>query len=165
MLGFRHFASSGESVGGAVVTREHTRFDAFKLAARGAELAGSVDPASLPRVGERVAEAGGRLDWRIRGGEDGQGRPALTVMLEGEVPLACQRCLGTMRQGVAQQTTLLLARDDAELVRLDEASEYEVVLAGAPIEALGLVEDELLLSLPFAPRHEEGCGADAAARD
>jgi hypothetical protein len=57
------------------------------------------------------------------------------------------------------------ARDEAEAVRLDGASECEVILASAPIEALAVVEDELLLSLPFAPRHEQGCGADAPARD
>ena len=142
-----------------------SRFDAFKLAARGGELAGTIDPARLPRLGERVAEAGGSIAWRIRGGEDRQGRPALTVTVAGEVPVTCQRCLGTMRQAVVQETQLLLARDEAEMVRLDEASECEVVDASAPVDALGLVEDELLLSLPFAPRHEAGCGADAAARD
>jgi uncharacterized protein len=144
---------------------QEPRFDAFKLAARGGELAGAIDPARLPRCGEQVAAEGGSVAWRIRGGDDGQGRPALTVSLAGEVPVTCQRCLGTLRQRVAQETVLLLARDEAELRRLDEASECEVVLASAPVDAVELVEDELLLSLPFAPRHEQDCGADAAARD
>jgi uncharacterized protein len=145
--------------------RQETRFDAFKLVARGGELSGTIDPALLPRLGEQVADEGGSVAWRIRGGDDGQGRPALTVTVEGDVPVTCQRCLGTMRQPVAQETVLLLARNEAEVVRLDEASEREVLLASAPIEALAVVEDELLLSLPFAPRHEQGCGADAPARD
>ena len=144
---------------------QETRFDAFKLVARGGELSGTIDPVLLPRLGEQVADEGGSVAWRIRGGDDGQGRPALTVTVEGDVPVTCQRCLGTMRQPVAQETVLLLARNEAEVVRLDEASEREVILASAPIEALAVVEDELLLSLPFAPRHEQGCGADAPARD
>ena len=144
---------------------QETRFDAFKLVARGGELTGTIDPALLPRLGEQVADEGGSVAWRIRGGDDGQGRPALTVTVEGDVPVTCQRCLRTMRQPVAQETVLLLARNEAEVVRLDEASEREVILASAPIEALAVVEDELLLSLPFAPRHEQGCGADAPARD
>lgn len=142
-----------------------TRFDAFKLVARGGELTGTVDPVRLPRLGDQVAAAGGSVAWRIRGGDDGQGRPALTVTVEGDVPVTCQRCLGTMRQPVAQETVLLLARDEAEAVRLDGASECEVILASAAVEALAVVEDELLLSLPFAPRHEHGCGANAPARD
>ena len=144
---------------------QETRFDAFKLVARGGELSGAIDPARLPRLGEQVADEGGSIAWRIRGGDDGKGRPALTVSVEGDVPVTCQRCLGTLRQPVAQETVLLLARNEAEVVRLDEASESEVILASAPLEALAVVEDELLLSLPFAPRHEQGCGADAPARD
>lgn len=164
MLGFRLFAR-GMKGRAAVMASDQPRFDAFKLAARGGELAGTIDPSALPRLDDRVAETGGSVAWRIRGGDDGQGRPALTVTVEGEVPMTCQRCLRTMRQLVAQRTTLLIARDEAEMVRLDETSESEVVLASAPLEALDLVEDELLLSLPFAPRHEHGCAADAAARD
>jgi uncharacterized protein len=141
------------------------RFDAFKVAASGGELSGAIDPFRLPRLGDRVAEEGGSIDWRIRGGGDRQGRPALTLEVEGEIPVTCQRCLGTMRQRVAQETVLLLARSEAEMVRLDEASDCEVVLASAPLQALELVEDELLLALPFAPRHEQRCGTDAAARD
>ncbi len=48
---------------------------------------------------------------------------------------------------------------------LDEVSEHEVVLANAPLDPVALVEDELLLTLPFAPRHEASCGpASVAAR-
>ena len=144
---------------------QETRFDAFKLAARGGELSGTIDPVRLPRLGDQVVAEGGSVAWRIRGGDDGQGRPALTVTVEGDVPVTCQRCLGTMRQPVAQETVLLLARNEAEVVRLDGASDCEVILAAAPVEALAVVEDELLLSLPFAPRHEQGCAADAPAPD
>ena len=102
--------------------------------------------------------AGGRIDWSIRGAADEQGRPAITVSIEGTVPLECQRCLGLLDQPVQQSTTLLLARDEADLVQLDEISEHEVVLANAPLDPVALVEDELLLTLPFAPRHEASCG-------
>jgi uncharacterized protein len=142
----------------------NSRFDAFKLVAGGGELSGTIDPARLPRLGDQVAEAGASVAWRIRGTDDGQGRPALAVTVVGDVPMTCQRCLGTMRQRVAQETLLLLARNEAEGVRLDEASAHEVILASAPVEALAVVEDELLLLLPFAPRHEQDCGADAPPR-
>ena len=44
-----------------------------------------------------------------------------------------------------------------ELARLDDASEGEVLLADRPLEPAMLVEDELVLTLPFAPRHEGEC--------
>lgn len=149
------------------------RFDAFRLAASHGELKGSIEPGALERLEDQIADAmangiahsKGRIAWSIRGAADEQGRPAITVSLEGTVPLECQRCLGLLDQPVQQSTTLLLARNEAELLQLDEISEHEVVLANAPLDPVTLVEDELLLTLPFAPRHEASCEpASAPAR-
>jgi uncharacterized protein len=133
------------------------RFDALKLSASGESLAGEVDAAELPRVADRLAPDAGpaRLAWRLVGGQDAQRRPELTLTLVGSVPLVCQRCLHPFAAVVDQSTELLLARSEAELARLDVA-EIEVVLATELLDPLTLVEDELVLSLPFAPRHADG---------
>ena len=60
-------------------TRRPQRFDAFRLAAGGGELHGSVVPARLPRLEDRIAEGQGRIDWTIRGSADALGRPAIVV--------------------------------------------------------------------------------------
>ncbi|HXL83741.1 MAG TPA: YceD family protein [Casimicrobiaceae bacterium] len=136
-------------------------FDALKLSASGESLTGEVDAADLPRVADRLATDAGaaKLAWRLVGCRDGQGRPALTLTVAGSVPLVCQRCLQPFAAIVDQSTELLLARSEAELARLD-AEEIEVVLATQRLDALTLVEDELLLSLPFSPRHPDGeCAA------
>ena len=134
-----------------------SRFDAFKLCAGDETIAGKLDAARLPRLADRIAGGAGEAEvaWQLKGGHDAQLRPALTLSLEGTVPLLCQRCLQPLFERVSQRTELLLARDEAELARLD-AEEVEVVLAHSPVDAQTLIEDELLLSLPFAPRHEEG---------
>lgn len=139
--------------------RQDRRFDAFRLAASGGALAGDVDPAALERLADRVAATSGHVVWSIQGARDEEGRPAIRVSIDGDVPLVCQRCLEPLSQRVDQSTDLLLARDEADLVHLDEISEREVVLANGPLDPLVLVEDELLLTLPFAPRHEGSCPA------
>jgi uncharacterized protein len=148
--------------------RPEGRFDGFGVAARQAVIAGRVDVAALPRVADLLAEAGGgaEVDYRITGSADAAGRPALEVSLSGSVPLTCQRCLQPFRWPVLQSTLLLLARDERELARLDEEDhEHEVLLAEAPLDPLALVEDELLLTLPFAPRCPEAqCPAVARER-
>ena len=101
------------------------------------------------------------LRWRISGRTDASGRPALEVQLDGEVPLECQRCLRTFAWPVAQATVLLLARDERELARLDADDAHEVIVAAAPLPSLTLVEDELLLTLPFAPHCERADCATA----
>jgi uncharacterized protein len=143
--------------------RAPARFDALKLAASGGTLTGELDPTRLPRLVDRLAPAtdaaGACMAWRITGGHDAHGHPELTLALDGNVFLVCQRCLRPFEVPVAQQTGLLLARDEQELARLD-VEEPEVVLAGAPLDPVTLVEDELLLSLPFSPRHaKDQCDA------
>lgn len=140
-----------------------SRFDAFKLSAGNDSIAGEIDATRLPRLADRIPESasGAMIAWRIDGGRDAQGRPALTLTLEGSVPQTCQRCLQPFAASVSHQTELLLARTEGELARLD-ADEAEVLLADALMDPRTLVEDELLLSLPFAPRHEDGTCEPAA---
>jgi len=139
----------------------HGRFDAFELSAEGGKLVGELDARTLPRAADQLAAGADAapIVWRISGGRDAAGRPLLTVRLDGAVPLVCQRCLQPFVAPVAQETDLLLARDEAELARLD-AEETEVVLANTTLDPRNLIEDELLLSLPLSPRHgEEACAA------
>jgi uncharacterized protein len=146
----------------AATMRPEGAFDAFRLAGRGQMIAGNVDAATLSRVADRLAPGPGPIRWRIAGKVDASGRPALELRLDGEVPLECQRCLRPFAWPVAQSTLLLLARDERELARLDADDEHEVIAASRPLATLGLVEDELLLTLPFAPH----CGrADCATGD
>jgi len=136
--------------------RRDGSFDAFDVASRRASFAGRVEATSLPRIAGLLAPDGGdsAVTWRIAGSVDAVGRPALEIQLEGAVPLLCQRCLKPFSWPVEQRTLLLLARDERELARLDAEDEHEVLLAASAIEIASLVEDELLLTLPFVPRCE-----------
>ena len=133
------------------------RFDAFRLAAKGNSLTGEIDASTLERVADHLASGAGpaRIAWRIDGDHDPMQRPMLRVTVEGSLPLACQRCLQPFSLPIRQETRLLLAANEAELELLD-AEEPEVVLASTPIDARTLIEDEILLSLPFVARHSEG---------
>ncbi len=136
--------------------RRAGEFDALRLAREQRSLAGVVDVAQLSRLDDRVADGPGSVAWRIDGATDGSGRPALAISLEGHVPLECQRCLAVFEAPVAQRTLTLLARSEAEADSLDADSEDEVLVADHPIDPLVLVEDELLLCLPYAPMHADG---------
>ncbi|HUH94785.1 MAG TPA: YceD family protein [Casimicrobiaceae bacterium] len=139
------------------------RFDAFRLAARGETRAGELDLAQDARVADRLAPNAGpaKVAWTIEGGCDPLGRPMLTVTLRGRLAVICQRCLRSFDVRLNQRSELLLAHDEPELARLD-AEEREVVLAAAPLDAMALIEDELLLSLPYAPMHADSQCAAAA---
>jgi uncharacterized protein len=139
--------------------RSGPRLDAFRLAREQGVAEGRVDAHRLPRVADLLADGPALVSWRIEGTTDAAGRPALSIELGGNVPLTCQRCLDDFQWPIEQRTELLLAHDERELAALDADSGAEVVLAATPVEPLTLVEDELVLALPFAPRHPEGaCG-------
>ncbi len=136
-----------------------TRFDAFKLAARASSVSGTLDARRLPNVADSLAPGDDPVPiaWTVEGRRSAEGRPAISIDVEGGVPLVCQRCLARMEWPVSQGTEVLLAHDEDELATLDAETEGEVILADRPIDAATLVEDELVLTLPFAPRREGEC--------
>ncbi len=87
-----------------------------------------------------------------------QRRPVLHIAVQGEMVLTCQRCMGDLPHGIVLDRRLHLARDEAELERLEEALglDGEVILAGGKLNLVELVEDEVLLGLPLVPKHELG---------
>ena len=131
-------------------------FDAYRLARDGGVLEGNLDVAASDRLADRVAEGPGTVAWRIVGTTDGVGRPALEISLSGTVPLTCQRCLGELELPVTQRTVTVLAKNEADADSVDADSDHEVLIADHPLNAAELVEDELLLTLPYAPMHEAG---------
>ena len=139
------------------------------MASRRLELSGTATAAELPRVVDRLvegrAEDGATIAWQIAGATDALGRAALEVSLEGAVTLECQRCLRSFAWPVAQKTLLLLARDEREQASLDEDDVHEVIVAAAPLDPRVLVEDELLLTLPFAPHCERSDCVTAGLKD
>jgi uncharacterized protein len=140
-----------------ITRRAHagSRLDAFQLARERGVAEGTVDAHELPRVDDVLGDGPAQIEWRIEGTTDSAGRLALAIDIQGAVPLTCQRCLEVFEWPVDRRTSVLLARDERELAALDGDSDAEVVLAGTPVEPLALVEDELVLALPFAPRHPE----------
>ena len=144
---------------------QETRFDAFKLARHAGTIAGSFDARELPNLADTLVpgEEPVPIAWSIEGRKSAQGRPSLWIDIACSAPLVCQRCLGRVDWPVDQATEVLLAADERELAMLDESTEDEVVLADGPLDAADLVEDELVLTLPFAPMHPEGaCEAGKA---
>jgi len=87
---------------------------------------------------------------------DQRGSLSLQLTVSGDVELSCQRCLGSMPYKVEVGRTLYLARNEAEMERLDALPDSDAIQAGETLNLVDLVEDEVLLSLPLATMHAEG---------
>jgi uncharacterized protein len=112
------------------------------------------DVAAFPRLAHEFTQ--GTLFCRVVGRVDQRGSLSLQLKVSGEVGLTCQRCLGSMPYGVEVERTLYLARNEAEMERLDALPDSDAIQAGETLNLVDLVEDEVLLSLPLAAMHAEG---------
>jgi uncharacterized protein len=139
--------------------------DAFEFAESGGSLRGKLPLSSLPRLRDALADTGttgGDLDYAVAGVRDDKGRPALRVEIRGCLQVRCQRCLGVLELPVAIDSTLVLAHSLQEMEgEPAEADGTDWVLGGSGMRVGELLEDELLLAVPYAPRHEHCSAANA----
>lgn len=135
-----------------------------KFARNGGELSGVVALSAMARLREMLPNDQGQVRYRIRGLVDARNRPALHLEVDAELAVACQRCLGAMRTTVASQRTVVFQSDANEFAPMDDEDESEdIVPEVQQLDVRQLIEEELLLSLPISPRHEEGkCEGDAS---
>lgn len=131
--------------------------DSLDFARNGQQISGEVPLAELSRLQDVLESPQGILSYTLRGGLDKQGNHFLDVGIAGRCQLRCQRCLAGLDYPVNIDTRLLL-RDQASLDALEdeEEEEFDSILADAHQNVLDLLEEEILLSLPIAPKHESG---------
>ena len=123
-----------------------------KFAAERQVATGTVQVDDWERAREAVVDPSVVIGYRIEGGADAQGRPMITLQLTGTVEVMCQRSLHPMPFQLGRRTPILLASNQQEADLWDrEVEDAEVVVADQPLDLSTLLEDELLLSLPYAP--------------
>jgi uncharacterized protein len=89
-------------------------------------------------------------------------RSGFTVSVSGRMGLTCQSCGAAFELPVESASTIYVAKDAAELDSWEEES-FESIEANEKTSALELVEDELLLAVPYVPRCQ-ACSADNAPK-
>ena len=139
--------------------------DGFEFASAGATQEGKLPLSSFPRLQDVLVSDAGDVTYALRGVRDERGRPGLRLSVRSTLQLRCQRCLGPLLHEVQAEQLLVLAVSqaeiDAEPLAVDSADR---IVAAKEMAVRDLVEDELILSLPYAPRHDE-CEAHPEGSD
>ena len=95
------------------------------------------------------------MTYEISGVSDARGRPCLRLKVSGTLALRCQRCLEPMPFAVQTDETLVLAATLAEIhAEPADAHAPDRLVAGKEMALRELIEDELILAVPYAPRHD-----------
>lgn len=139
--------------------------DGFEFASAGAKQQGVWPLRDFPRLRDVLASDAGEVGYEISGVRDERGRPGLQLKVKGTLMLRCQRCLEAMAYEVDTDETLVLAATLDE-IHAEPADSHapDRVVAGKEMALRELIEDELILAVPYAPRHEDCEPAGAGER-
>ena len=137
---------------------EQVVIDGLEFARTGKSISGALNVGSLKRLQDSLASSDGVIDYSVRGGQNPKGRALLHLTVKGALNLRCQRCLGPLAWSVDISTDLLLLQDESEFADLVDVEDDSVdgILAAPKMDLAAMVEDEIILRVPFAPRHPEG---------
>lgn len=141
--------------------------DAFEFVRLGRSLEGSTPLARFVRLLEGLPEQdpAAVVRWSARADRGPLGEPLIRLDVETVLTLQCQRCLGPLATPIESEVALQLVETEAELDdpdvfdesdmdAIEAGRDFEKVLGSRRFDLLEQVEDELILSVPYVPRHD-----------
>jgi len=136
------------------------RLDVRSFAESGATLAGNEQVTQLPRLlaetqgSDRSATIGWSARGELRNPLHVQPEIWIHLQVETSLPLTCQRCLQAVQVPVAIDRSFRFVADEEAAAAQDDESEEDVLALSRTFDLRELLEDELLMALPLAPRHD-----------
>ena len=135
------------------MTAQHI-INSLEFARKKLEIHGTIENSQLLRARDLMSSHAGIIEWALSGSVGLDGKSKLTLLIKGVVQMPCQRCLESVNVDLNLKSEFILVRDDSEIPSEDDdVDEYDYLVADAEMDVLALVEDEVLLTLPYAPKH------------
>ena len=138
--------------------------DAYAFARHGDQRSGSVELEDLARAVDDLPEQpegeAGMVHWSVRGERDSVGLFYLRLQVRANPVLECQRCMQLFNYPIDSEVVLQLVNSPDKL-EVDVSDEEELdenapekVLGTQRFNLLEQVEDELVLCIPYVPKHD-----------
>ncbi|MFC7297009.1 YceD family protein [Herminiimonas aquatilis] len=141
--------------------------DAFDFSRLKERREGDVLVSDLARLSAESVNKSASLHWTLQGGADSLNHPQLIVSVSGSIELMCQRCMTPLKFAVESESILILAKTDERADEIDallDDDSVDVIVGSKALNVMELVEDEALLAIPLAPKHDV-CPDNAALDD
>lgn len=141
--------------------------DAFDFSRLKERREGDVLVADLARLSAESVNKSASLHWTLQGGADSLNHPQLILSVSGSIELMCQRCMTPLKFAVESESILILAKTDERADEIDallDDDNVDVIVGSKALNVMELVEDEALLAIPLAPKHDI-CPDNAALDD
>lgn len=132
------------------------KIDPITLAHKGASLSGTLSLHELLRVFNLLCLGDGEVHVKFEFGKDLENFYFIKGHLLTELSLQCQRCLQPVNYKIDSDFCLSPVKSDKEAANLP--GDYEpLIMTEKTINILDIVEDELILNLPIAAKHDTVC--------
>ena len=141
----------GESADAA--PREGWTIDTRRFCELRGHLEAAFGPEDLPRLSAEAAKPFAPIIVAVEALSSPRGLRGLRVRLDGEVTLTCQRCLQPVAVELRRAAFFELV-DSSTALDADDDEEWDRLLHSERCDLVHVVEDEMLLGLPYSPRHE-----------
>lgn len=134
--------------------------DTYELTRLGSTVQGQAPIARFTRLTADLPEqSDASVAWAVTGETDARGQRFLRVAVKAAPVLECQRCMRPFEWRVETENRLQVVKSEADLdvegVHDAEPDELiERIVGSARLDVLDLVEDEIILSLPYVPKHD-----------
>ena len=128
-------------------------------------LQGELPIAIFERVQDMLTDSVGFVRYRVEGAVGPRNRAQLHLQLDGVLSLCCQRCLEGVGFQLQVANVLEFIDNEDELTQEElEDDSKDFLPAQSEVDVVALIEDEIILGLPSAPRHES-CALPSAAQE
>lgn len=132
--------------------------DALQMVRERCNLQGIVACESLLRVQQTVLSIDSPLSASLHFSKEPMGESLLTGKCQAQVSVSCERCLEPMSIQIESSFSYGLVFSDEQAKHLSKELEPVLLDEFGQLDLQELLEDELLLSLPAVPKHEnEDC--------
>lgn len=127
------------------------------LAQKSQTCSGMISTRTMARLQSQLADHSTHdVSYSLRGFVDTRRRPAAQLDIQATLSLPCTHCDQALAWTVQLQRHYYFVRDEEALQRIEvDDAEEEPLVGSARFDVAQLLEDELILSLPIAPRHEK----------
>ena len=148
------------------MTEQHI-INSLEFARKSLEIRDTIAHSDLQRAQDLLIPETGRISWRLSGEVSAYKKAMLHLTLTGNVSVPCQRCLAPMVVALNIQSEFILVKDASEIPpEEDDVEDHDYLVAETEMNVLQLVEDEILLALPYAPKHEiKDCAVKAEVNE
>ena len=130
------------------------RFDPKLLTDQNRELVGSIPTKDMSRLKKSALSILPTVSVQLQVTTGLNGLPRISGEVECVLGLRCERCLDEVELTLNPTIDVLVKSESEQITEAYEGLEF-YEYTGKSLELTELIEDELLLALPLAPKHDD----------